>query len=73
MIHLPKLITVERHGSHARVLVDGEEFPYAIAEGGLRIEGVGRNDMPAVTVTLVADRVEVTNDARAEAPEVPQP
>lgn len=55
---LAKLIRVERSGGHAKLVVDGEEFPWYIAETGAAVN-VRRDEAPAVTVTILAERVEV--------------
>lgn len=56
----PKVIEVERRGSTAVLKIDGEDFPWAIARGGVSVNPDPDN-VPTVTVTLVAERVFVDN------------
>ena len=57
---LPGLIKVVRQGGVAFVEIDSKAFPYAIAENGITVD-VDRRECPTVTVTLMAERVEVHN------------
>lgn len=54
---LAKEIKVSRHG----LQIDGEEFPWFTALGSTQIS-VSREELPGVTVTIVADRVLVDDD-----------
>lgn len=58
---MPKLasrITIDQ-AKHV-VCFDGEEFPYYIAEDGVEVNNVGDpNHIPSVTLTILADDVEV--------------
>lgn len=60
---LPKVIKLTRRPDPKdfSLTIDGEEFPYVILEEDLRVE-VQPEHMPAIRVTLIADRVEVIND-----------
>lgn len=62
----PKTIRIERYGTTARVLVDGDEFPFAVAEDGVIIGPIGTDSMPTVTLTLWAECVEVIDSAFRE-------
>lgn len=50
-------IRVTRHG----LTIDGEEFPWFIAVAAAALN-VSRDDMPSVTVEILAKRVLVDND-----------
>lgn len=65
MITIPKAIRVERHGRSGGVTVDGEPFPYAIADTHISVS-IHHDERPTVTLTLVADRVEVVDDINGE-------
>lgn len=63
---LAKSIEIERHGASATIKVDGEPFPWYIA----RVADVHIDldqEMPAVTITLLADRVTVVQDLTPDA------
>jgi hypothetical protein len=62
---IPDKITVVRRGRTARLIIDGEEFPFPT--NGLKVDR-DRNELPAVTVTIPAWRVEL-DDAREDAPD----
>ncbi|MFF5958474.1 hypothetical protein [Streptomyces luteogriseus] len=61
-----KRIEVIRQGRICRVLVDGQELPAAIPLSSDVIVAVNPDDRPTVTVTLTADRVDVTDDLASE-------
>lgn len=66
MDRLPSVIRVERHGSVAEVFVDGEPFPYLISrQPGVHVV-ISPDEMPYITVTLMANRVEVVDSAHDE-------
>lgn len=56
---IPKLIEVERAGGSVSVRVDGEELPWH-TKGGAGVE-VTKDGVPAVTLTIPAEHVEVTD------------
>jgi hypothetical protein len=58
-VKIPALISIEHAGAGhpPAVFIDGEPFGYATTDGWH--VHVSTKGMPAVTVTLVADRVEV--------------
>lgn len=57
-------IRVERQGSSARLLIDGEDFPWPIAWDGIDVN-VNPDNIPGVSVTILADRVEVVDALQA--------
>lgn len=59
-MNLPK-IKVTRHGRTAEVEIDGQPFLWPIARDGIRAT-VDVEDAPTVTLTLVAESVEIVND-----------
>lgn len=64
--HLAKLIEIERHGASATIKVDGEPFPWLIGPvADVRVDL--DQEMPAVTITLLADRVTVVQDLTPDA------
>lgn len=66
MAELAKVIRLERRGigDGGSITVDGEDFPWHVALGPtLTVDADG---LPAVTITLLAERVEVTNDIDPE-------
>jgi hypothetical protein len=56
----PKLIEVECKGTDARLLIDGEEFPYFLGDQGVSTQ-VQSGEMPSVTLTILADEVRVVD------------
>jgi hypothetical protein len=55
---IPAEIRVEASRKNGeKLLIDGEEFPWAITEDGVSTS-VGRG-IPTVTITLIADRVTI--------------
>lgn len=61
MAIIPKVIRIVREGERFSMTVDGEEFPFAIAEDDIEFS-MGRLRSGMVRLTLVADRIEVVND-----------
>ena len=62
---IAKTLRVVREGSgHARLYIDGEPFDYASVDGFT--VHPKRNEMPGVTVTIAAWRVEVVDDIDAK-------
>lgn len=57
---------MERAGSRCRIIIDGEELPYA-AEPSVDVT-VDTEAVPSVTLRLFADRVEVVDQATAAGP-----
>ena len=55
---LAKHIHVEHHGTRLSILVDGEPLPTFTAPDGWTVRIV-KDEMPGVTVTLLAERVTV--------------
>lgn len=53
-------IKIYRSGRTAEMTIDGKPFPWPIAEDGAVVE-VDTNNVPTITLTLVAARVEVEN------------
>lgn len=66
MTDLAKHITVKQVGADYSLQIDGEEFPWFITVDGVRTT-VSREEMPAVTLTIVAERVEVEHAVKAPA------
>lgn len=60
-IQLPKVIRVERRGPTAHITVDGEPFPFPVAYNPPPTVSVSTSEMPSITITLFADRVEVSD------------
>jgi hypothetical protein len=63
-------IKVNRRGTAAHVTIDGEPFPWFIARSGVRVD-VDPDAVPTVTLTILANRVEVDDAIRDDAPEAP--
>lgn len=61
-----KHIEVIRRGHICRVLVDGQELPAALPRDSDVVVSVNPDERPTVTVTLTADRVDVTDDLASE-------
>ena len=61
-----KRIEVIRRGGQCRVLVDGQELPAALPRDTDVVVSVNPDERPTVTVTLTADRVDVTDDLASE-------
>lgn len=57
MTELAKRITIDR--ANQRVLIDGVEFPYYLAEGGPQVENPDGTDLPIVHLPILADDVEI--------------
>ena len=56
----PKLIEVSRTEG---IQIDGEEFTYPVADGSVVVT-VSGDDVPSVTLTLLAERVTVDNQGK---------
>ncbi|GGS47717.1 hypothetical protein [Streptomyces violaceus] len=54
-------IEVIRRGGQCRVLVDSQDLPAAIPRDSDVIVSVNPDDKPTITLTLMADRVDVTD------------
>jgi hypothetical protein len=63
MPKLAKHITVRRVGSTATLVIDGEEFPYYLARDSITTD-THPDEFGRVTVTLVAERIDVHDDPR---------
>lgn len=61
-----KRIEVIRRGRVCQVLVDGQELPAALPRDSDVVVSVNPDARPTVTVTLTADRVDVTDDLASE-------
>lgn len=57
---IPKRIEVIRAGARARVLVDGQELPFALARETVTVS-VHPDEMPQVCLVLIAEQVDVVN------------
>ncbi|SFD14414.1 hypothetical protein [Streptomyces aidingensis] len=57
-LRVPGHIEVVGQGRQAVLRVDGEDFPYVVADGTVTVR-VAPGEMPSVTLTLLADRVTV--------------
>lgn len=65
------VITVRRLGfCDWSLQIDGREFPWAVSADGVDVT-VADRDMPAVRLTIVADRVEVVDDVNEPTPPPP--
>ncbi|ONK09435.1 hypothetical protein [Streptomyces sp. MP131-18] len=62
---LPELICVERRGNDTSITVDGQPFPYIVGRDDVHLS-VDPDEIPSVTLTLYADRVEVINSLDAD-------
>uniref|UniRef100_UPI003F494CCE hypothetical protein n=1 Tax=Pseudonocardia sp. CA-138482 TaxID=3240023 RepID=UPI003F494CCE len=61
-MHYPQLIKVIRQGSRAiGVQIDGDDFPYQVDGIDTAVE---REGVPGITITLLAERVEIVNDVK---------
>lgn len=59
MTELAKLITILQHAGGFDLRVDGQEFPWYIApSSSVQID---RGGTPGVTITLMAERIEVVD------------
>jgi hypothetical protein len=66
MPRLAKQIVVKREGNEVELLVDGEPFPWYTGAGiDLHVD---RADSPGVTLTLLADEVQVEDRQRKPPP-----
>lgn len=66
MPEMAKLIEVEREGDQVSLRVDGDEFPWYLAPGvDLHIE---RGETPSLTLTVLADEVQVSDRLRPPPP-----
>lgn len=54
---IPKKVIVDR--SQQKVFVDGEQFPYFIAEDGIQIDHLATDGPVLITVTFLAEDAEV--------------
>lgn len=61
MPRMADLIKVTRKGRTATLEIDGVEFPWYIAEAGVEVD-VDTREAPTVTITVLAERVELVND-----------
>lgn len=61
------LIRVERNGTSSSIMVNGNVFPYLVDADSVHVD-VSTNDVPGVTVRLLADKVEVSDTWRPESP-----
>jgi len=60
---IPKLIRVERSAQKPlRIFVDGQELPYCTVDGVRVSTRVRRDEVPAITITIPAIRVEVVDE-----------
>lgn len=58
MPDIAKKVTIDRQ--RHKVLIDGKEFPWLIAESGPEVEDIAnRNAVPIVTIPIIAGDVEV--------------
>lgn len=58
MPSLPKKAVVDL--ASKKLFIDGEEFPWFITEEGIDVSGLlGRNAIPALSFTIIAETVEV--------------
>ena len=61
----PKRIEVIREGRIVRVLIDGEELPFALPRESVTVT-VDPAEWPTVSLTLFADQVTVVNKLHSE-------
>lgn len=62
MAERANVIRVERTlDNRGTLTIDGEPFPWYIAEDGVDVGPVRHDEVPTVTVTILAGRVEVLN------------
>lgn len=84
MTELAKLIEIEsvltddiyatanrKVGTMARfsLKIDGEEFPYYLAEGSVGLNVSGGQTMPGVTITIMANEVRVLDSVGRQIPD----
>ncbi|MER7874828.1 hypothetical protein ABTY63_14895 [Streptomyces solisilvae] len=62
---IPQRIEVIRAGTRARVLVDGQELPFALAREKVTVS-VHPDEMPTVHLVLMARRVDVVNSVAGD-------
>lgn len=56
---LAGVVKVESGSQHARLVIDGWEFPFHLAEDSVHIHPGGGKSLAAVQISILADRVEV--------------
>jgi hypothetical protein len=61
MADFAKLIQVKQEGNAYSLKIDGQEFPWLIADGGIETR-ITRGHAPTVTVTILAERLELIHD-----------
>lgn len=59
---IPDLIQIVRRGAAARVFIDGEELPAPIPRDTAVVAYVNPDELPTITITLMAHRIDVIND-----------
>lgn len=60
----PQLIEVIRAGERTRIVIDGQDLPYLGPRDAPVVVSVAPDDIPTVTLTLMADQVNVINALR---------
>lgn len=58
MAELAKHVAVEIRNGKASIKIDGDEFPWFIAENGIQLIAEP-NSLPTVTVTVLAEHVTI--------------
>lgn len=62
------VIDLDKSGKAALLTIDGQPFPYLIAEDGIAVD-IENGVMPRVTVTMLVDRVEILPMQGVSAPQ----
>ena len=68
MSELAKHVVVRRAGSDYEFTIDGEPFPWHVSADGIHLS-VQNSNCPAVTITLLAERVDVLHALKTESQE----
>jgi len=61
MATLAKNILVTRVGMKAELQIDGEPFPWVIADAGISLTVV-TGDIPSITITVLSESIRVIDD-----------
>jgi hypothetical protein len=55
------MIRIKRNKSRTTIMIDGKPFPFPIRSGSVRVN-LDPDEVPSITVTIVADRVVVDDE-----------
>lgn len=66
MSSFAKEIVVEQSAARSSLRIDGKEFPWYLTEAGVQPAPAKRAELPGVTITIPADRVEFVHDLKTK-------